>query len=258
MSKELRSLITSDEAMRQIELALPEHVNASRWARAVLTCLNRVPKLAQCNRASFVNAMMDCAELGLEPNGRDAHFVPYGSQCQLIVDYRGLVKLAYQSGQVSSIRADVVYEGDEFDYKTCDHIPYGWRVDAPAERGSCIGAYVVIDKKDGSVHRERMTHEEIEKIRKRSKAGSSGPWKTDWEEMAKKTVFRRASKWIQLNPHVEKHMDRDFDTPDFESERRASATIDPKKFLSMQAEAATEQSEASDDDFQEDFPESTE
>jgi recombination protein RecT len=215
-----KALIQSDAAKRQISLALPDHISSDRYSRAVLSAINKTPKLLNCSQQSFVNSVMQCAELGLEPNGRDAHFIPYGSQCQLVVDYKGLIKLAYQSGQVSSIRADVVYHGDEFDYSTCDHIPWGWRVDAPPKRGGCIGAYVVIDKKDGSVHRERMTFDEIEGIRKRSKAGTSGPWVTDWDEMAKKTVFRRASKWIQLSPHLDRALDFDHDTPDFDAERR--------------------------------------
>lgn len=65
-----------------------------------------------------------------------------------------------------------------------------------------------------------MTFDEIEAIRKRSKASSSGPWKTDWDEMAKKTVFRRASKWIQLSPHLDRALEHDWDTPDFEAEAR--------------------------------------
>lgn len=220
-----KALIQSDAAKRQISLALPDHINTDRYSRAVLSAINKTPKLLNCSQHSFVNAVMQCAELGLEPNGRDAHFIPYGSQCQLVVDYKGLIKLAYQSGQVSSINADTVYEGDLFDFLTCEHIPWGWRPDAPAERGNCLGAYVTIDKKDGSVHRERMTFDEIEAIRKRSKAGTSGPWVTDWDEMAKKTVFRRATKWIQLSPHIDTAIDFDHDTPDFDAERRGSRRV---------------------------------
>lgn len=211
--QDLKSLIRTDSAMKEITASLPEHVNPERWTRTVLTCLNKNPKLSQCTRTSFFSAMMDCSELGLEPNGRDAHLIPYGDQAQLIVDYKGLIKLAYQSNQISSIYANVVYEGDQFDYATCEHVPWGWMPvsERQGDRGKAIGAFVVIEKKEGSIHRERMTFDEIEAIRKRSKAGRSGPWVTDWDEMAKKTVFRRASKWIELSPHVEKAAELDFD-----------------------------------------------
>lgn len=231
---DLKQLIRSDAALREIQSALPEHCNADRFRRAVLTALNKTPKLLNCTQASFTNAMMNCSELGLEPNGREAHLIPYGNQCQLIVDYKGLIKLAYQSRTISSIYANCVYEGDEFDYATCDHIPHGWRIDTddkPDDRGKMIGAFVVIHNKDGSVHRERMTFDEIEAIRKRSKAGSSGPWKTDFDEMAKKTVFRRASKWIQLSPHVERAMEFDYDSlPPINTKARVE-TVDASVLL---------------------------
>lgn len=218
---DIKTLIRTEGAMREITAALPDHITPERYVRAVLTAINKNPKLSKCSQASFVNAMMDCGELGLEPNGREAHFIPYGDQCQLVVDYKGLIKLAYQSGTVRSINASTVYEGDEFDYTTCSHIPHGWRVaPKPQDRGKCIGAYCSIEKRGGSVHHERMTYDEIEAIRKRSKASSSGPWKTDWDEMAKKTVFRRASKWIQLSPHLDRALEHDFDTPDFDAEAR--------------------------------------
>ena len=212
--QDLKTLIRTDSAMKEITASLPDHVKPERWTRTVLTCLNKNPKLAQCTRASFFSAMMDCSEAGLEPNGRDAHLIPYGDQAQFIVDYKGLIKLAYQSDKISSIYANVVYEGDQFDYSTCDHVPWGWlsSSERSESQGKCIGAYVVIEKKEGGFHRERMTFDEIEAIRKRSKAGRSGPWVTDWNEMAKKTVFRRASKWIQLSPHVERAIEMDFDS----------------------------------------------
>lgn len=209
---ELKQMIRSDAAMREIELALPKHVTKERYTRAVLSALNKNPRLAECKRSSFINAMMDCAEVGLEPNGIDAYFVPYGDQCQFIISYRGLVKLAFQSGEIANIETNVVYANDYFDYETCTHVPHGWRRDTTEPtRGELIGAYAVIQKRDGSYHRERMTKREIEAIRDRSKAGKSGPWRTDFDEMARKTVFRRATKWIQLSPHVEKAMVSDAD-----------------------------------------------
>ena len=232
---DLKQLIRSDMALREIESALPEHCKPDRFRRAVLTALNKTPKLMDVTQASFLNAMMNCSELGLEPNGREAHLIPYGNQCQLIVDYKGLIKLAYQSGTVSCIYANCVYEGDEFEYATCHHVPWGWRSDCPekpAERGKMIGAFVIIDNKDGSVHRERMTFEEIDAIRKRSRAGSNGPWKTDFDEMAKKTVFRRASKWIQLSPHVQKAFEYDYDSLPPIRKQGAVKTMDATALLS--------------------------
>lgn len=210
---ELKTLIQSDAAQRQIMRQLPRHVDSDRFVRTVLTALNKNPKLQSCSQASFFNAMLDCAEIGLQPNGRDAHLVPYGNTATFLIDYKGLVKLVFRSGKVSSISCDVVFTGDLYDFESNKHVPHGWRTDAakPEDRGTPVGAWCKVEMKDGSRHVERMTFDEIESIRKRSRAGSSGPWKTDWSEMAKKTVFRRASKWLPTTPELEKALEKDGD-----------------------------------------------
>lgn len=144
---------------------------------------------------------------GLEPNGRDAHLIPYGRECTLVIDYKGLVALAYRSGTVKKIHADVVRQGDIFEHELGEirrHTSWAFRSDInrPDKSGDVIAAYCHVVMADGVVKDEVMTFEEIESIRNRSKAGQSGPWKTDWNEMAKKTVFRRATKWLPLSPEV--------------------------------------------------------
>ena len=71
-------------------------------------------------------------------------------------------------------------------------------IDFGQERGKIIGAYVLVDFSNGRRKSEVMSIKELESIRKRSQAGSSGPWKTDFGEMAKKTVFRRCVKWLPI------------------------------------------------------------
>tara|TARA_R110002051_G_scaffold24381_1_gene60597 strand:+ start:20313 stop:21083 length:771 start_codon:yes stop_codon:yes gene_type:complete len=210
----IKDLITTPAAKKQIAAALPEHMTVDRQVRVALTALNKTPKLAQCTQGSFVEALMTCSELGLEPNGRHAHLVPYGDRCTLIVDYKGLIELAFRSGKVESIRADVVYSNDLFDYSTCEHLPNAWRdpEHRREERGEMIGAYCVVEMKNGARHRERMTTDEINGIKDRSRAGRSGPWVTDFHEMAKKTVFRRASKWIPQCSHLQNAFEADGDT----------------------------------------------
>ena len=200
----IRQHLMSDGLKAQIAAALPKHMSADRMARVALTTINKTPKLAQCTQESFFSALMTCSQLGLEPDGRLAHLIPYGNQCQLIIDYKGLVDLAYRSKEVLSIHADVIYEGDEFEYdlgQVKRHTPYAWRKDKPEEKGKLLGAYCIV-KMQGAEKHEVMAVDEIEAIKKRSKSGTSGPWVTDFNEMAKKTVFKRASKWIPLSPEV--------------------------------------------------------
>ena len=153
---------------------------------------------------------MDCSQLGLEPDGRKVHLIPYGDKCTLIIDYKGLVDLARRSGKIADIHADVVYENDLFKYS---YGTDGSLVHKPSltDRGKPIAAYSFVLLKDGASSYEVMNFDEVDAIHKRSKAGKSGPWITDWAEMAKKTVFRRHSKWLPVSSEFQEAIDKDFD-----------------------------------------------
>lgn len=211
--KTLRDILTGDQMKKQFALALPKHLSPDRFVRIALTALTKTPKLQQCTQSSFFACLLDLSQLGLEPDGRKAHLIPYGEQCQLLVDYKGLVELARRSGQVSDIHADVVCEGDFFDYSFGSE---GKLIHKPTlkERGKVTAAYSFVKLKDGSVSFEVMSVDEIMAIKKRSKAGNAGPWITDWNEMAKKTVFRRHSKWLPLSSEFQEAIEKDFDVPD--------------------------------------------
>lgn len=205
---EIKSLLTNEKVRAQIAAALPKHMTADRMARVALTALLKTPKLAQCKPESFMKAMMDCSAMGIEPDGRRAHLIPYGDQVQLIVDYKGLVELVRRSGEVTSIMAQVAYSNDDFAY-TLGLSPDIQHKPAVGERGEAIAAYAVAQLKDGAIQFEVMTTAEINSIRDRSKAAKSGPWVTDWPEMAKKTVFRRLTKWLPLSYEVHDALSKD-------------------------------------------------
>lgn len=212
----LKAWLHSDQLRTEIAKVLPQHMSAERMLRIATTCLTRVPKLNDCTTESFIKCLLDLSAWGLEPNGRDAHLIPYGRECTLIIDYKGLVSLAYRSGSVKKIHADVVRHGDVFQYELGEvkqHVPWVFRNDLnkPSSAGEVIAAYCHVVMADGIVKDEVMTTEEIESIRNRSRAGQSGPWKTDWCEMAKKTAFRRATKWLPLSPELVDAFERDGD-----------------------------------------------
>lgn len=153
--------------------------------------------------------------MGLEPDGRNAHLIPYENrklgitECQLIVDYKGYVELVMRSGLVSRIHADKVCEKDQWEYNLGEvkkHVP-NFRED----RGPAFAYYVLVEMKDGSRKTEVMTRAEVDGIRARSRASGSGPWVTDYDEMAKKTVFRRCQKWLTLSPEIRELLDKDDD-----------------------------------------------
>lgn len=180
---------------------LPKHITTDRFFKIALNCISKTPALQKCSPASLFQAITTAAELGLEPGGAlgEAYLVPYGNACQLQIGYRGLIRLARQSGELSTIEAHVVHEHDDYELQygldaKCSHTPTLTR-----DPGKPLFVYVVAKLKDGGHHIEAMTIPEIEKIRARSKSGNSGPWQTDFEEMAKKTVVRRAAKYLPLS-----------------------------------------------------------
>lgn len=221
----LKDHLNSPAMLQEIARVVPSHMKPERMVRVALTAIMRTPDLAKCDQASFFKALLDLSQWGLEPDGRRAHLIPFNNtkrgckEVQLIIDYKGYVELAYRSGFVKSIHADLVRRGDSFVYDRGDvrlHTPWFLRTDAdkPEEAGDIFAVYCRVELSDGAVKTEVMSLEEVNSIRARSKAKSSGPWVTDYPEMAKKTVFRRVTKWIPLSAELQTAMERDDDRLD--------------------------------------------
>lgn len=183
----------------EIARALPRHMNPDRMARIAVTVLRQTPQLARCNPASFLGALMTAAQLGLEPGPLgEAYFVPFGRDVTFIPGYKGLIKLAWQSGQLADIWAEVVYENDEFDYQLGLHRDLVHRP-AQGDRGEPTHVYAVARLKDGGTPFVVLSRAEVEDIRSRSKASKSGPWVTDWAAMSKKTAVKQLAKWLPMS-----------------------------------------------------------
>lgn len=200
--KTMQSFIKSMEG--QIAKALPSVLTPERFTRMVLTALSVNPKLGSCTPNSFLGAMMTAAQLGVEPNTAlgQAYLIPFRNkgvmECQFQLGYKGLIDLAYRSGEVSLIQAHVVYENDEFTYELgldpkLKHVP------AKTGRGKAICYYAMFKTKDGGYGFEVMSVEDVTAhAKKYSKSYSSGPWQTNFDEMAKKTVLKRVLKYAPL------------------------------------------------------------
>lgn len=224
--KTIRDHLESRAFVEQVQKVLPKHLTPERFVRVAVTAMMRTPKLAECDQSSFFNAMLTLSQLGIEPDGRRAHLIPFMNnkrgimECQLIVDYKGLVELAIRSGQVANIHADVVCANDAFEYD-CGEVKRH-SIDFKAARGEMYAAYAICTFKDGTKKCEVMSKDEVESIRKRSRAGDSGPWKTDYNEMSKKTVFRRLSKWLPLSPEMRDAIEAD------DTQFTHSVTVEPE------------------------------
>ena len=211
--RDIRALLQSDQVKQQLAMVLPKHLTPERMARVACTAVLKTPKLADCSPESLLQALMICSQAGLEPDGRNAHLIPYGNQVQVIFDYKGLISLARRNG-IANIATDVVCEKDVFEWnRSANGLHFKHEINWREPRGNMYAAFVIW--KDGEqFDGECMTKDEIEAIRRRSKAGSSGPWVTDFNEMSKKTVVRRASKKWPLDPEVASAMTDDDDVID--------------------------------------------
>jgi recombination protein RecT len=183
-------------------------LSPERVLKIALNNFQKSPALAKCTGDSIFRAVMQAAELGFEPGGAlgQAHLVAYKETCTLLVDYKGLCDLAYRSGNISSINAFAVYEGDTFDveYGSEPRIIHKPNFSGPRDPRNVICVYAVIRLKDGGLLTDVMSRAEVEAVRARSRASGGGPWVTDWAEMAKKTVLRRTLKRAPKSTEMQK------------------------------------------------------
>lgn len=183
-----------------IKRALPRQISPERFSRIVMTAVRQTPKLQACSADSFLAAMMQSAQLGLEPNTPLglAYIIPYGREAQFQIGYQGLLELAYRTGQYRSIYAQAVYENDEFTYEygldeKLVHVP----ADDPT--GEPVRYYALYHLQNGGYGFVVMSRRQIELHRDTYapavKQGRHSPWLTDFDSMAKKTVLKQLLKY---------------------------------------------------------------
>ena len=215
-SNDLKSLINSDTMREQFARALPKHLTADRFCRVAITALSRTPKLQNCSPESFMKCLLDLSAMGLEPDGRRAHLIPYGKEATLVVDYKGLVELVRRSGDVAKIHADVVCENDQFQHSMGEVQVHTYDLRKP--RGEAYAAYAQVTLKDGSVQAAIIQKADILATRDKSsgwqafvkKYVKTSPWDPadpqSEMEMWKKTAFRRLTKWLTLSPEIQERI----------------------------------------------------
>ncbi len=208
MSELIVSELRKPSTLQQLAMALPKHLTAERFARVAITEVRKNPALAQCDPGSFMGALVQSAQLGLEIGSGlgHAYLLPFrnnktgSSDCTLIIGYKGLIDLIRRSGLVRRLSAHVVYAGDKFDYafgtkEFITHVPCGEWASAKITH-----AYAIAEFKDGAIQMEVMTRKEIDAIRDR---GRKNPvWDSDYGEMARKTLVRRIAKYLPLSPEI--------------------------------------------------------
>lgn len=210
----------------RIAAVMPKHMSPDRLYQLALSAYNTTPRLSQCSAASVLSCVMRCSALGLEPSAVDglgrAYILPYrngktgGYEATFILGYKGMLDLCRRSGELLDVSARAVYEGDEFEWQfgmheDLRHVPSP----APKEGRALTHVYCVAHFRDGGHYMDVMSREEVEAVRRRSKAASSGPWASDYEAMAKKTVLRRAFPYLPVSIEAQSDAAQDETTPRF-------------------------------------------
>lgn len=211
--KTVRELIESGKFRNSVAQILPQHLTPDRFIRIAIAATTRTPKLAECDPATVLQCLITLSQFGLEPDGRNAHLVPFYNntrkvmECVLIIDYKGLAALAKRSGQVSYVHADMICENDVFEYNKGVVVKH--EVNFKADRGKPYAYYAMVRFKDGTEQADVMTKSEVDRIRDLSRGKDQLPWTKFYDEMGKKTVFRRLSKWLELSPEFRDALEAD-------------------------------------------------
>lgn len=227
-----------------LQAHLPTKVDRDRFVRIVQQAYQRTPRLQECTLDSIASAAVEAAELGLEPSGAvgGAHLVPYNvnvgtkerprweKHAQLIIDYRGLVELARRSDKIEDVYAEVVREADHFrviggSEPRIEHIP---NLAAPVTpnpdhaENPMTHVYAVAVFRSGYRRSVVMSKAEVDAIRTRARDNNTGPWATDYLQMALKTVLRRLCKTLPLPKTVHQALE-----VEDARERQLAATVEP-------------------------------
>lgn len=218
------------------------------FAIQVLTASDYITKLAVNDRQSVVNAVTNIAAIGisLNPAKKQAYLVPRKGKVCLDISYMGLIDLAVQSGSIMWAQADLVYSSDGFELVGFDKPPAHKRNPFAPNRGDVVGVYVVVKTHSGDYLTTCMSKEEVDAIKNRSesvKSGKQSPWDTDYGEMAKKTVVKRAYKYWPKSDRLDKaihHLNTDGEEGLAVIAEAKQAALDPSEDIQAALQTKTD------------------
>jgi recombination protein RecT len=239
--RELAEYLSSPTVVSGISAVAGKYLRPERLLKIVINCLRKVPALGQCDKQSFLGAVMTLASLELEPNTPQGHayLIPYqkrgkdpqtgkwgvvGTECQLVIGYRGLIELAYRNPNIVSLRAHAIHQNDKFEYFEDYDAHLRWQP-AMTDRGPLIGAYAIARYRTAAgaeatlacvlpleeVHKARSKSETYNFLVKQAAEADSGwkkesaekklaetPWVMWEDDMAAKTAIRKLSKVLPI------------------------------------------------------------
>lgn len=214
-----------DNMKEEFKKALPPQISADKFIRVAMTAIQTTPSLLKTDRRTLYGELVKCATDGLIPDGREATIYPYKIQgvptAKYIPMVGGILKKIRNSGEISTISSQVIYQNDDFRYWIDDdgeHVEH--EPNLFEERGERIGVYSLANTKDGEVYIEVMNTEQVTDVKNTSRAKETGPWSGPFEdEMWRKTCLRRLSKRLPMSTDVEEVIRRDGDIYDLNPEQ---------------------------------------
>lgn len=245
--KKISGLLKQMEA--EMTRCLPKHLTAERMARIAMTELRKNPELQNCEPMSFIAAIMQASQLGLEPGVLGScYLIPFNNtkkgivECTFMPGYRGFIDLARRSGQIISLVSRAVYANDVFHYEFGleENLIHKPSMDEP---GELIAVYAVAKLKDGGHQFDVMTRKQVDVVRKGSKSSNFGPWVTHYEEMAKKTVLRKLFKWLPCSVEMQKAVSLDELQAEGKQDIKASASEEFNMSFAIEGEYSESKSE---------------
>lgn len=198
-----------DAMDEQFKFALPKHIPVERFKRVVMTAVQGNPLLLNATRDSLFGACVKAAQDGLLPDGREGAIVPFKGDAQWLPMIAGILKKVRNSGELRTIMARIVHEGEPFRYwvdekgEHIEHLP-----DFEHEPGPMRLVYAMATTGEGDIYLEVMTKAQVERVRAASRS-KSGPWFDWYDEMAKKTAIRRLAKRLPMSSDLDDLMRRD-------------------------------------------------
>jgi recombination protein RecT len=188
-------------------VSIPAEMN---YAIQLLTANSYAANIAVKNPVSVQNALRNASAIGisLNPASKHAYLVPRSGAICLDISYMGLMHLAQSTGSIEWGQAKLVYAADNYVNQGIDKAPLH-EYPAFGQRGAIVGVYCVVKTASGDYLTEEMSIDQVHAVRARSESfkKNSGPWVTDYEEMVRKTVVKRADKYWPKSDRLNQAID---------------------------------------------------
>lgn len=196
-----------EKAKPNLAAVLPKHLTPERLIRIATSAASRNPELLDCTKESVLLSVVQAGTLGLEPNTplHQCALVPFKNErtgkkeAQLIVEYRGLCTLAYNSGEIESIYAHDICVNDAWDVELGTNKRLYHKPCVTGPRGDAVAFYAVVKFKRGGTDFSFMPKAEVDAIREKSPGRNGDGWTKHYVEMGKKTAIRRLTKTTPMS-----------------------------------------------------------